>query len=72
VGLAYAAAWLMEAAYAVLRRRDEPPLTRFLVRELATAHSFDLAAARRDLEYQPKVSIAAGLKRLEAWLTPMP
>ncbi len=43
-------------------------MTRFLARELATAHWFDLAAARRDLLYEPRVSIEEGLRRLEAWL----
>ncbi len=62
--LAYTAGWLLEAAYTLLRRRDEPPLTRFVVRELTTAHWFDLTAARRDLGYEPKTSIAEGLKRL--------
>jgi nucleoside-diphosphate-sugar epimerase len=64
VWLAYAAAGLMEAAYTALRRGDEPPLTRFVVRELTTAHWFDLAAARRDLGYEPKVSVEEGLRRL--------
>ncbi len=44
--LACTAGWLLETAYTGLRRRDEPPLTRFVVRELTTAHWFDLAAAR--------------------------
>ena len=68
VWLAYTAAWLLETAYAALRRRDEPPLTRFVVRELTTAHWFDLTAARRDLGYEPKVSMEEGLRRLAAFL----
>jgi nucleoside-diphosphate-sugar epimerase len=39
-------------------------MTRFVARELATAHWFDLTAARRDLGYEPKVSLAEGLRRL--------
>ena len=62
--LAYTAGWLLEAAYGLLRRRDEPPMTRFVARELTTAHWFNIAAARRDLGYEPKTSIAEGLKRL--------
>jgi nucleoside-diphosphate-sugar epimerase len=68
IWLAYTAGWLMETAYTILRRRDEPPLTRFVVRELTTAHWFDLTAARRDLGYEPKVSIGEGLKRLQSSL----
>jgi 2-alkyl-3-oxoalkanoate reductase len=66
--LVYTVGWLLETAYAVLRRRDEPPMTRFLARELTTAHWFNIEAARRDLGYEPKVSIAEGLSRLAVGL----
>ncbi len=62
--LAYAAGWLLEKAYAVARPQSEPPMTRFLARELTTAHWFDIGAARRDLAYRPRVTIAEGLRRL--------
>lgn len=62
---AYTTAWLMEKTYALVRSRREPPLTRFLVRELTTAHWFDISAARRDLGYEPTVSIDEGLQRLQ-------
>ena len=48
--------------------RDEPPMTRFLARQLSTTHWFNIDAARRDLGYEPRVSIAEGLRRLEQWL----
>lgn len=63
-GLAYAAGWILESLYKLMVRRAEPPMTRFLAHELATAHWFDLTAARRDLGYNPRVSIAEGLERL--------
>ncbi len=69
VWLAYAAGWLMEMTYTLFRRRDEPPMTRFVARELTTAHWFDLTAARRDLGYEATVSVEEGLKRLAAALT---
>ena len=53
--------------YAVFWPHEEPPLTRFVVRELATAHWFDITAARRDLGYEPKVSLEEGLRRLSNW-----
>ena len=43
-------------------------MTRFVARELATAHWFDISAAKRDLGYQPSVSIDEGMRRLEQWL----
>lgn len=66
--VALAAALGMEGVYRVLGIRDEPRLTRFLVRELCTAHWFDISAARRDFGYEPATSLDAGLSRLQAWL----
>lgn len=65
---AYAAGAACEGVYRTLRIASEPPMTRFVARELATAHWFDLSAARRDLGYQPAVSIDEGLRRLGEWL----
>jgi nucleoside-diphosphate-sugar epimerase len=65
--LAYVAGWLCETAYRLLGMESEPPLTRFLVGELATAHWFTIDAARRDLGYCPAVSTEEGLKRLADW-----
>lgn len=61
---AYAAGTLMEGWYGIFKRGEEPPLTRFIAKQLATAHWFDLSAARRDLGYTPEVSIQEGLRRL--------
>lgn len=57
-----------EFVWRVLRRRDEPPMTRFLAAQLATDHYFDVSAARRDLGYVPQVSTAEGMRRLARWL----
>jgi nucleoside-diphosphate-sugar epimerase len=63
-GVAFALGWVLEVVYGVLRIEREPPMTRFVARELATSHWFDLTAARRDLDYRPTVSVAEGLRRL--------
>ncbi|HEX9078135.1 MAG TPA: NAD-dependent epimerase/dehydratase family protein [Desulfuromonadaceae bacterium] len=66
---AFAAGGLCEALWRFLRLSGEPPMTRFVAREMATAHWFDISAARRDLGYDPEVSIDEGLRRLAGWLT---
>lgn len=67
-GFAQAAATMNESLWRLLCRSGEPRLTRFLVKELTTAHWFDLSAARRDLGYEPTVSIDEGLERLRRHL----
>ncbi len=66
--LAYGAGVLCEALWWSLRLGGEPPMTRFLARQLGTAHWFDIGAARRDLGYDPRVSIDQGMLRLAEWL----
>ena len=61
---AYAIGAVCEAAWTVLPLRGEPPLTRFLAEQLATAHWYDMGPATRDFGYVPKVTIADGLVRL--------
>lgn len=67
--VALVAALGMEGAYRVFGIQGEPRLTRFLVRELCTAHWFDISAAGRDFGYHPAISVDAGLSRLRAWLS---
>jgi nucleoside-diphosphate-sugar epimerase len=63
--LAYAAGWLFEWVYRLFRICGEPRMTRFLARELSTAHWFNISAARHDLGYEPIVSIDEGIALLE-------
>jgi nucleoside-diphosphate-sugar epimerase len=66
--LAYTIGWTLEQSYAALGIKSEPRMTRFVARELSTAHWFDISAARRDFAYQPLVSLDTGMERLSAWL----
>jgi nucleoside-diphosphate-sugar epimerase len=68
VPVAVLAGGILEVVYKMFWPDAEPPMTRFVARELATAHWFDLSAARRDLNYHPRVSIDEGLRRLGGWL----
>ncbi len=65
---AYVAGAMLEGLYIIMGRRDEPPMTRFVARQLSTEHWYDLGAAQRDLGYQPVVTVDEGLRRLRAWL----
>lgn len=47
-------------------RSSEPPLTRFVVDQLATAHWFDLRATHADLDWRPRIGLDEGLARLAA------
>jgi len=70
--LATAAGWLMETAWQLFSLEGEPPLTPFVANQLATAHWYDLTAAKRDLGYVPSISTAVGMERLREWLQAHP
>ncbi|BET65700.1 NAD-dependent epimerase/dehydratase family protein [Opitutales bacterium ASA1] len=57
-----------EALWRILPLGGEPPMTRFLAAELAKDHWFDISAARRDLGYQPRISMTTGVATLVPWL----
>jgi nucleoside-diphosphate-sugar epimerase len=63
-GTAYFAGGVLETLWRVLPLKGEPPMTRFVAKELATDHWFDITAARRDLGYNPRVTMAAGTAEL--------
>ncbi|MGM0416739.1 MAG: NAD-dependent epimerase/dehydratase family protein [Thermodesulfobacteriota bacterium] len=66
--MAYAAGWMLEKIYTGLKIETEPRITRFVARELATAHWFDISAAQRDLGYSPHISIEEGMENLRIYL----
>lgn len=61
VGAAADLAW---AALPPLRRRGDPPITRFLAEQLATAHWFDQRTTRDLLQWTPRVDLDTGLATL--------
>jgi 2-alkyl-3-oxoalkanoate reductase len=68
LGAASAVGAVSELAWRFLPVSGEPPMTRFVAAELAKDHWFDIRAARRDLGYVPRVSMAQGTAELVASL----
>lgn len=63
--LAYAIATIVETVNMLLRRAAGPEngLTRFAIRYMCTHHYFSIEKARRELGYNPAVSIDEGIRR---------
>ena len=55
---------LLEGVYRVFGLSGEPRMTRFLAGQLATSHYFDISRARKDFNYEVRVSPEEGMKRL--------
>jgi nucleoside-diphosphate-sugar epimerase len=70
LSVAYTIGAAIEGLWTLLCRTDEPPMTRFLAAQLGTSHYFNIAAARRDLGYQPRIPMEEGMQRLAALLRP--
>jgi nucleoside-diphosphate-sugar epimerase len=58
---------VLETLWRLLPLKGEPPMTRFIAKEMGTDHWFDISAARRDLGYIPRISMAAGTAELLSW-----
>ena len=63
-GIGSTAGAVCESLWNTFSLKGEPPVTRFSVEQLATAHWFDTSAAERDFGYAPTVSIAEALSIL--------
>lgn len=58
---------LVETLWQLTGRADEPPMTQFLAEQLSTAHWFAQRDTQMSLEWQPRISLAEGFRRLAAW-----
>ncbi|MCL2913222.1 NAD-dependent epimerase/dehydratase family protein [Shewanella corallii] len=58
----------MEVFYTLLGISAEPPMTRFVARQLSCSHFYRLDAAKSDLGYRPLVSVDEGMQRLKSSL----
>ncbi len=55
------AARVLEAIWRGLRLGGEPPITTYTAGILGLSQTYDITAARRDLGYEPKVTLAEGI-----------
>jgi nucleoside-diphosphate-sugar epimerase len=66
--ISFRAAWIIatmiEYVYTLLRIKSEPPLTRFMVAQLNTAHWYNPTASQTELGYYPKISMQEGFDLL--------
>ncbi len=67
VRTAEAAGKVIENIFNLFNIQKDPPMTKFMAKELATSHWFDISRAKRDLGYYPLVSTEDGLRRLKEW-----
>jgi nucleoside-diphosphate-sugar epimerase len=64
--VALSAGAVLERAWAIAGREDQPIMTAFVAEQLGTAHWFDQRATRAALDWRPAVSLEEGFDRL-AW-----
>jgi nucleoside-diphosphate-sugar epimerase len=76
VRLARAGGAAVESLWALRNRlspsEEDPPLTRFLVEQLSTAHWFDQRVTHEVLHWRPRVPLDEGLAELELWYAARP
>lgn len=53
----------MECIYRMLKKQDEPRMTRFLARALSCSHYYDIGKAKRDFHYRAAIGNEEGLRR---------
>lgn len=66
--VAYVVGAVLESVHYLLKKQEEPMMTRFVARQLSCSHYFDISAAKRDLGYRALVSINQGMARLKVSL----
>lgn len=62
--VAWLAGWATEIIWSALGKNEDPPVTRYIALKMSTHQYYDLEPARRELGYEPVVSMEEGLKRL--------
>ena len=55
-GLAFAVGGMLEGAYKLLGKKEEPRMTRFAAQQVTTSHWYDMAPARDAFGYEPVIT----------------
>ena len=66
--VAYAASWLMELTWKLLRKETRPLLTTYTVKNLGSRFRFSIDKAKRELGWTPKVSYPEAFQKTMKWL----
>ncbi len=67
-GVAYGLGTLAEGVWSAFGREGDPPMTRFVARQLATSHTYSLAPAREAFGYAPDIDGDEAFRRTVAWV----
>ena len=66
--LVYTMALVFETVYWVMGwTQSEPPITRYVAYLMTCSSSFDIGKAKRDLKYEPRVTLSDALQRTFTW-----
>ena len=63
----YTAASILETSYKILGRTEEPVLTKYGVGLMSRSQTLNIDTARAELGYQPKITIADGMRIYAKW-----
>ena len=64
--------WTLRNRISPATEQEDPPLTRFLVEQMSTAHWFDQRLTHEVLDWRPRVTLDEGLIELERWYAARP
>ncbi len=67
VGTVVQTAWAINDRLRPNRLVSDPPITRFIVEQMSTAHWFDQRRTREVLQWQPRISLDEGFRELRRW-----
>lgn len=59
---AYYLGWIIERIYLVLNLKTDPPMTRFIAKQLSHSHYFSHENAKHDFGYTPSISLEEALE----------